>query len=555
MRVWAVGMAVTAVVAGSPAAAAAAEKPVLVVVEGALGGDDDPAEIRRAIAAELHQPAVAPVAAESEAAERALIVGVERHRVAVALRAPDAAPVLRVIPAPADHAARVRAITWLAGNLARDQVSGIVTDTPPTASGLAEMPALAPTTPGNTAIEPAAPHPKTEPPPYEPPAGTVFAGAAPAALERPRWVLSLEAGPVVGIGGTALNFSPLSLATLWRVELRHFSADHLFFIGVSAEGTAGSNFGLSAYTIPYQPETFGAAGLCGWVRRRERWAAEATLGMGVDIGPSASALGSTSTRARSTMIIDQWLDRRRLRDRRRRHFTRFRRRRGPVRARGRAHLHRGPVRLVSLVDAGCELRPAVKTQARFESAISVPVAPLTESELLTGLRSGDLRILAAAFDRWHHRVRVLARRLLSDDAAAEDVVQDVFTALPGAVRSFREDAGLETFVLGIAVKRVRRHRRAAFRRQRALERLGLEDLRQPDDLEGDVYRHQLGRRLACALDRLPLPQRVAFVLCEVEEMTAGQAAHVAACPEATVRTRLFHARRRLREILAEEDAR
>ena len=107
----------------------------------------------------------------------------------------------------------------------------------------------------------------------------------------------------------------------------------------------------------------------------------------------------------------------------------------------------------------------------------------------------------------------------------------------------------------IAVKRVRRHRRAALRRQRALERLCLEEIwPNRDDPEGDVYRHQLGRRLASALDRLPLPQRVAFVLCEVEEMTAGQAAQVAACPEATVRTRLFHARRRLREILADEEA-
>jgi RNA polymerase sigma-70 factor (ECF subfamily) len=174
--------------------------------------------------------------------------------------------------------------------------------------------------------------------------------------------------------------------------------------------------------------------------------------------------------------------------------------------------------------------------------------------LLAGLRAGDLTILAAAFDRWHQRVRVLARRLLSDHAAAEDVVQDVFTALPHASRSFRADAGLETFVLAIAVKRVRRHHRAALRRHRALERLGLEDRRNPDDPEWDVYRHQLGLRLASALDRLPLPQRVAFILCEVEEMTAAQAAGVAACPEATVRTRLFHARRRLREILASDEA-
>lgn len=185
------------------------------------------------------------------------------------------------------------------------------------------------------------------------------------------------------------------------------------------------------------------------------------------------------------------------------------------------------------------------------SPINAPVHP-EEPSLVAALGAGDLAALAAVFDRWHQRVRVLARRLLSDPAAAEDVVQDVFTALPRAVRRFRGDADLETFLLGIAVKRVRRHRRAALRRRKALERLRAVDLRGPIDPEQDAYRRQLGARLAAALDQLPLPQRVAFVLCEVEELTSVQAAVIVDAPEATIRTRLFHARRRLRDLLAGE---
>ena len=179
-------------------------------------------------------------------------------------------------------------------------------------------------------------------------------------------------------------------------------------------------------------------------------------------------------------------------------------------------------------------------------------AVLDERSLVAALGMGELAALATAFDRWHQRVRVLARRLLSDPAAAEDVVQDVFTALPGAVRRFRGDAALETFLLGIAVKRVRHHRRAALRRRKALERLRAVDPRGPIDPEQDTYRRQLGARLAAALDELPLQQRVAFVLCEVEELTSVQAAVIADAPEATIRTRLFHARRRLRDLLAGE---
>ena len=179
-------------------------------------------------------------------------------------------------------------------------------------------------------------------------------------------------------------------------------------------------------------------------------------------------------------------------------------------------------------------------------------ATVDETALVAALAGGDLAALAAAFDRWNQRVRVLARRLLSDPAAAEDLVQEVFAALPRASRRFRGDADLETFLLGIAVKSARRYRRAALRRRKALERLRTAPTGEPIDPEHDTYRRELGTRLAAALDALPLPQRVAFVLCEVEELTAGQAATIAGAPEATIRTRLFHARRRLRDLLAPE---
>src|SRR5213076_756179 len=79
--------------------------------------------------------------------------------------------------------------------------------------------------------------------------------------------------------------------------------------------------------------------------------------------------------------------------------------------------------------------------------------------------------LARAYDRLHQRVRVLARRLLADDAAAEDVVQEVFVSLPRAARGFRGDSAFDTFVLGMAVRRAQHHLRGAIRRRRALDRL------------------------------------------------------------------------------------
>ena len=175
-----------------------------------------------------------------------------------------------------------------------------------------------------------------------------------------------------------------------------------------------------------------------------------------------------------------------------------------------------------------------------------------EPAIVAGLREGRLEALARAFDRWQQRVRVLARRLLSDEAAAEDLVQEVFASLPRAVKRFRGDSSLEIFLLAIAVKRARSFRRAAFRRRRALERLVADDVRPGETPETDAYRRELGSRLGRALDRLPLAQRAAFVICEIEELTSAEAARVLGAPDATIRTRLFHARRRPRQLLGRE---
>ena len=68
--------------------------------------------------------------------------------------------------------------------------------------------------------------------------------------------------------------------------------------------------------------------------------------------------------------------------------------------------------------------------------------------------------------------------------------------------------------------------------------------------ERQTERRQLAEALTGALDTLPVAQRVAFVLCDVEERTSSEVARIVGVPEATVRTRLFHARKKLRAELS-----
>ena len=164
---------------------------------------------------------------------------------------------------------------------------------------------------------------------------------------------------------------------------------------------------------------------------------------------------------------------------------------------------------------------------------------------------GDRRALSEVYTLHHEAVRAFARRLTGDDTAAEDLVQEAFVSLPAALASYRGDASLKTFLVGVTVNHARHHVRAAMRRRALLARMADETVptfAPAPDVAAEQVR--LARALTAALDQLPLEQRAAFVLCEVEERTSAEAAAIVSAPEATVRTRLHHAKKKLRAALA-----
>jgi RNA polymerase sigma-70 factor (ECF subfamily) len=178
-----------------------------------------------------------------------------------------------------------------------------------------------------------------------------------------------------------------------------------------------------------------------------------------------------------------------------------------------------------------------------------------EGRLIERLRAADAMALGEAYDAHHEHVRAFARRMVGDESAAEDLVQETFLALPRALARFRGDAALRTFLVSIAVNHARHHVRAAARRRAAMARLAREPEPASAGPADEMARTQLAAALTRALDDLPIDQRVVVVLCEVEERTSAEVARIVGAPEGTVRTRLFHAKRKLSEALEKEGIR
>jgi len=175
-----------------------------------------------------------------------------------------------------------------------------------------------------------------------------------------------------------------------------------------------------------------------------------------------------------------------------------------------------------------------------------------QDPFLVALASGEARALSAAYREHHRAVRAFACRLLGDESAAEDMVQEAFVALPAAARRYRGDTSLRSFVIAVAINHARHFVRAAARRRKSSLRLALEPTNSAPAPDERLAREQLGNALFRALDELTLEQRVAFVLCVVEERPSHEAAEIIGVPAPTVRARLQSAKKRLRELLEKD---
>ncbi len=147
-----------------------------------------------------------------------------------------------------------------------------------------------------------------------------------------------------------------------------------------------------------------------------------------------------------------------------------------------------------------------------------------------------------------------ALRLTNDEHAASDLVQDALTKAFDAYSRLSSDANYRAWVFTIARNTFISGRRRSGREQE-LEDPGQLPGDEPDALSKmarrrDGYRHAFDDDVLLALGELSERQRTAIVLCDVEGLSYEEISDVMECPLGTVRSRIHHARKRLRDTLA-----
>ncbi len=160
------------------------------------------------------------------------------------------------------------------------------------------------------------------------------------------------------------------------------------------------------------------------------------------------------------------------------------------------------------------------------------------------------------FERHREGAYRVALRITGRHEDALDVVQDSFIKAFEGLGEFQRAAGFKTWFLRIVTNRALDLLRA--RKVRLAVPLDAGDdeprLEPPgsnrtDQPGADLERRELADRLQRAVESLPPEQRAVFALYATGEMTYGQIAEAVDIPVGTVMSRLYHARRRLHQLL------
>jgi RNA polymerase sigma-70 factor (ECF subfamily) len=179
------------------------------------------------------------------------------------------------------------------------------------------------------------------------------------------------------------------------------------------------------------------------------------------------------------------------------------------------------------------------------ASVSAAAGDARDRDLIARIAGADRAALKELYLLYHRRLARFLTRITSRYDLAEEIINDTFWVVWQRAAQFRGASYVSTWIMGIAYRRgLKALRRASF------STVGLHDVPEQGAASHEPWSANERREwLAVALERLPSEQRLVLELAYHLGHSCEEIAEIMSCPVNTVKTRMFHARKKLKSLL------
>lgn len=172
-----------------------------------------------------------------------------------------------------------------------------------------------------------------------------------------------------------------------------------------------------------------------------------------------------------------------------------------------------------------------------------------EAKLIAAIAGGNQQAVKSLYGLTHIRLFRFLVRQLRNEAIAEEVMNEVYLAVWQNAARYEARSSPMTWMLSIA------HNKAISTLRKRRELSGIDDdttgqiADEDDNPEEVAQKRDKGQALRACIDRLGADHKSVLDLVYYQERSVAEVAEILAIPEATVKTRMFYARKKLSELL------
>ena len=173
---------------------------------------------------------------------------------------------------------------------------------------------------------------------------------------------------------------------------------------------------------------------------------------------------------------------------------------------------------------------------------------IIDEYLVVSSRAGDRTAFEALARRWQKKLIAHAWRLTGDTETARDAVQAGWIEIVRGLHRLQDERAFPAWAYRIISRRCAKLIGKTIRLREMSAEFGLQPIFEADNTDANIE----SERLRMAIRDLSPEQRSAIALFHFEELSVAEVAVALNVPAGTVKTRLMHARRKLRTVLEGE---